>query len=150
MKAGKVAHLVRRYREMGVPVTSEEEDVAFARLHLGDSELALWMSMDPRDRRHAVAVTKRFLVAVPHATRPERAAALLHDVGKAQSSLGRTGRVFATLLGGRTSSWRTYLRHEELGASAIVAIGGDARTVALVAGTADDEVMSALRAADDT
>lgn len=135
---------------MGTPVTTEDEDVAFARMHLTDAECALWMSMDPRDRRHAVAVTKRFLAVVPDATRAERAAALLHDVGKVQSSLGRTGRVLATVFGGRTAAWRTYLRHEELGAAAIAAIGGDSRTVDLVAGTADDDVMRALRAADDT
>lgn len=149
MSLSKAAHLVRRYREMGTPVTTAREDADFARRHLEEAEFDLWMSMDPRDRRHAVGVTRRFLVAVPGATRAERAAALLHDVGKTESSLGRTGRVMATVFGGRTPRWRIYLRHEQLGAEAVSRIGGDPRTVELIAGNVDDDVMRALRAADD-
>jgi hypothetical protein len=133
-----------------MPVTTEADDSAFACLYLNDIEMVLWSTMDARDRRHAVVVTKRFLDLVPEAMRTECAAALLHDVGKAQSSLGRTGRILATVLGGVTPSFRTYLRHEELGARAVAEIGGDPRTVALVAGSVDDDVMSALREADGT
>jgi hypothetical protein len=148
-KIAQLRHLARRYREMGTPVKSEADDSACARSHLTDAEMMLWSTMDVRDRRHAVIVTKRFLALVPHATRADCAAALLHDVGKAQSSLGRTGRVLATLFGGVTSSFRTYLQHEELGARAVAGIGGDPRTVALIRGSVDDDVMHALRDADD-
>ena len=89
-------------------------------------------------------------MAVPESRRRWlKRGALLHDVGKAQSSLGRTGRVLATLFGGVTSSFRTYLQHEELGARAVAGIGGDPRTVALIRGSVDDDVMHALRDADD-
>jgi hypothetical protein len=148
-KIAHLRHLARRYREMGRPVTTEAGDSAFARSHLTEAEMVLWSTMDVGDRRHAVVVTKRFIALVPHATRAECAAALLHDVGKAQSSLGRTGRVLATIFGGLTPSFCTYLQHEELGARAVAGVGGDPRTIALVAGTVDDDVMRALRDADD-
>jgi len=147
---GKLAHLVSRYREMGIPVTSEVADTEFARTHLPEPLLVLWSTMDVRDRRHAVTVTRRFVTLVPDARPAEMAAALLHDVGKAQCSLGRGGRVLATLFGGLTREMRVYRRHEEIGAQAIARAGGDQRTVDMVAGRSNDAAARALREADDT
>jgi hypothetical protein len=146
---GKLAHLASRYREMGTPVTTEASDTDFARVHLSESLLTLWSTMDVRDRRHAVVVARRFMTMVPNARPAEMAAALLHDVGKAQCSLGRGGRVAATLFGGLTREMRVYRRHEEIGAQAIARAGGDQRTVDMVAGRSNDAAAQALREADD-
>ena len=98
MTRPRFAHLVARFREMGEPVTTEESDAAFAAAILRPDELALWMRMDPRDRRHAVAVTKRFVGACPGAVREEVAGALMHDIGKSQVSMGRVARSVATIV----------------------------------------------------
>ena len=143
-----IVHLVTRFREMGRPVTNEAVDSEYAAGVLGEAELALWLTMDPRDRRHSVVVTKRFLSAVPSATREEVAGALLHDVGKSMTELGRVGRAIATLVP-MTASMRTYRRHEPLGADLLRRVGAHPRTVELVSGTADDDVADALRRADD-
>ena len=98
MTRPRFAHLVARFREMGEPVTTEESDAAFAAAVLRPDEIALWMRMDPRDRRHAVAVTKRFVGACPGAVREEVAGALMHDIGKSQVSMGRVARSVATIV----------------------------------------------------
>lgn len=144
----RIRHLIGRFREMGRPVTTRETDAEFAAVTLSAGELGLWMSMDLRDRRHAVAVAKRFCELFPAADRNEIAAALLHDVGKSVVRLGRLGRSVATVVP-VTSTMRTYRRHEEVGADLLQRIGSPFRTVALVRGSADDEAARALRAADD-
>ncbi len=144
----KVVHLVRRFREMGRPVTGEAQDTAFASAVLTADELELWMRMDPRDRRHAVDVTHRFVAACPAAVREEIAGALLHDVGKSEVSMGRLARSFATVLA-VTPAMRRYRDHERIGAEMLRTIGAHPRTVELVAGTATDVKANALRAADE-
>lgn len=148
MKSNGIVHLVARFREMGRPVTSETQDTAFATAALTPDELELWIRMDPRDRRHAVAVTRRFVAGCPTAVREEVAGALLHDVGKSQVSMGRLARSVATVLA-VTPTMRRYRDHERIGAEMLRAIGAHPRTVELVAGTASDEKANALRAADD-
>ena len=148
VKSNKIVHLVARFREMGRPVTSETEDTAFASAVLTPDELELWLRMDPRDRRHAVAVTRRFVAGCPAAVREEVAGALLHDVGKAQVSMGRLARSIATIAP-VTPTMRRYRDHERIGAEMLRVIGAHPRTVELVAGTATDAKAAALRAADD-
>lgn len=143
-----VLHLVRR----AVTSLSNHEPsparVATAREVLRDGEFAVWSSMQARDRRHSLDVLARFDRLCPVAERSERAAALLHDVGKAASPLGWAGRVAATLLGGRTAAMRLYLDHERIGAAMLRPVS-DPRTVELVAGLSRDEAAEALRRADD-
>ena len=148
-QVGRLRHLMSRFREMGRPVTTRETDAEFAALTLSTGELGLWKSMDARDRRHSVDVTKRFCDLFPSADRDEVAAALLHDVGKSVVRLGRWGRSIATVVP-VTRAMRTYRRHEEIGADLLRKIGAAHRTISLVAGKADDdEAAQALRAADD-
>lgn len=148
VKSNKIVHLVERFREMGRPVTSESQDTAFASAVLTPGELGLWLRMDPRDRRHAVEVTRRFVAGCPAAVREEVAGALLHDVGKAQVSMARLARSIATIAP-VTPTMRRYRDHERIGAEMLRVIGAHPRTVELVAGTATDAKAAALRAADD-
>jgi hypothetical protein len=142
-----IPHLVRR----AVTSLSNHEPtparVATAREVLRDGEFAVWSSMQARDRRHSLDVLARFDMLCPVAERSERAAALLHDVGKAASPLGWAGRVLATVVGGRTDAMRTYLDHERIGAAMITAVS-EPRTVDLVGGGCTDERADALRRAD--
>jgi len=146
--AARLSHLVSRFRELGVPAADEEGDSAFAAAVLTPSEMSLWSSMDPRDRRHSVDVSRRFVASCPGAKREEVAAALLHDVGKAAVKLGRIGRSIATLVP-LTSQMRRYRDHERIGADMLRALPADPRTIELVSGAASDTVAKFLRAADE-
>lgn len=145
----RLGHLVARFVEMGRPVTSGAADDAYASERLTSSELRLWRLMNPHDRRHAVGVARRFSSSMPSARREEVAAALLHDVGKAATSLGRVGRSIATLLP-LTREMVIYRDHERLGARMLAEIGADPRTIELVEGKCDDATARALRNADDS
>jgi len=104
--------------------------------------------MQHRDQRHSVIVLNRFDALVPAASRAERAAALLHDVGKNISGLGFFSRVVATVVGPRGRRFSDYHDHESLGADLLFPIS-DPRTVALISGAADDDVALFLETADD-
>ena len=147
-RSAHVRHLISRFRELGRPVTTHDDDAAFASRVLTPGELALWNRMDAVDRRHSVEVARRFCALLPSAGRDEVAAALLHDVGKSAVRLGRVGRSIATIAG-LTSSMRTYRRHEAIGEELLRAAGVSARTVELAAGRVDDDAGRALRSADD-
>lgn len=110
-------------------------------------EFELWWSMQPRDQRHSLQVYERFMRFYPPAKRTEQAAALLHDIGKTVSGLGWFMRIIATLVGSRGIRFTMYHDHENLGAQMLQG-KSDQRTIDLVAGTADDVVMTALRDAD--
>ena len=127
------------------PVNDEQLSIACAVL-LPD-EFSLWTRMQNRDQRHSLQVLARFDVLCSHATRDERAAALLHDVGKCESTLGWCGRIFATLLGPRTSAFRTYLDHEEIGLNLLRGVSPE-RTLEVLLGDSTDECVIALRNAD--
>lgn len=141
-------HLVGRFigslsnRE---PIGSELEA---ARAILFREEFLLWMSMQGRDKRHSLLVLRRFDALAPGAMRAERAAALLHDVGKTQSDLGVVGRVCATILGPVTRRFSAYRDHEELGARMLEGVS-ESRTLDLVRGRCQDAIAVALRTADD-
>lgn len=142
-------HLVRRAATSFRNHEPSPARVAVARGILRDGEFAVWNLMQARDRRHSLDVLARFDALRPGAARAERAAALLHDVGKAASPLGWGGRVLATVIGGRTESMRTYLDHERIGATMLAAVS-EPRTVDLVAGKCTDDRADALRRADRT
>lgn len=146
--SGRCRHLLARFREMGRPVTSQEEDARFAGRFLTSTEMDLWRTMDDFDKRHSIDVTRRFVAKRSDATRDETAAALLHDVGKSVIRLGRFGRSVATLLP-VTASMRRYRDHERIGADMLLQAGVSKRTVDLVRGATDDDAARQLRAADD-
>ena len=104
--------------------------------------------MQFRDQRHSIVVFRRFVEMAPDAIREERAAALLHDVGKNVSGLGFTSRVVATVVGPRSRRFAEYHNHENLGAELLRSIS-EARTIELVGGSAVDNVSLLLKAADD-
>ena len=121
-------------------------DSAWALSHLLPSEAALWQQMAAQDRRHSIAVGRRFAALVAQPTRAEMAGALLHDVGKTQSGLGTLGRVAATVFGPRTRRFRQYHAHESLGVEMLRAAQSDSDTLAVIAGTG--RASQELRAAD--
>ena len=125
-------HLARRFVTSLPPTPPSPPDEAWADEHLLDGERALWIEMNNRDRRHSIAVARRFVAARPGASRAEVAGALLHDVGKIECDLGTFGRVVATLVGPRTERFRIYHDHEAIGARLAADAGSDEATVALV------------------
>jgi len=141
------AHLVTRFVTSLSPAAPDPDDVTWAGGFLAVGERALWERMSAPDRRHAIAVARRFVARRPDATREEVAGALLHDVGKVEAGLGTFGRVAATIVGPRTARFRRYHDHEALGSQLAAAVGADPVTVALVAG--EGPAAADLRAADD-
>ncbi len=96
------------------------------------AEVALWREMSNQDRRHSAKVARRFVAALPRASRAEVAGALLHDVGKIECRLGTWGRVLASIVGPRTERFRLYHDHERIGARLAEQAGSDAATVELI------------------
>jgi hypothetical protein len=144
----KAVHLIKR--AVGSVSQSPPSRVGIAKAQdvLNQAEFTVWTEMQYRDQRHSIAVLDRFDELAPTARTCERAAALLHDVGKNISGLGFVWRVMATLVGPRSRRFAEYHNHEELGAELLMGIS-DPRTVELVRGSAKDEVSLQLRAADD-
>lgn len=122
------------------------EDEVWADRHLLPPERQLWTRLSNPDRRHSLAVARRFVERRPDAGRDEIAGALLHDIGKIECGLGTFGRVVATLVGPRTPRFRAYHEHEERGAALVAAAGSPPSTVALVAG--EGPAFDDLRASD--
>jgi hypothetical protein len=141
-------HLVRRFVTSLSRRPPSADDEAWATAWLTAGEAALWASMPPADRRHAVEVTRRFVARRPQASRAEVAGALLHDVGKVPSRLGTLGRVAATLAGPRTRRFRIYHDHEAIGANMAAQAGSEQVTMALIRGTGP--AAADLQAADDS
>jgi hypothetical protein len=109
------------------------EDEVWVDEHLLAGERSLWIRMSNQDRRHSVAVARRFVRDRPGATRAEVAGAILHDVGKIECGLGTFGRVAATIVGAHTAAFAAYHDHEEIGAAMAQAAGSDPTTVDLIA-----------------
>jgi hypothetical protein len=144
----KSIHLIKRAFGSFSQSPPNPIEIAKAQDVLNQAEFKTWTEMQNRDRRHSIAVLDRFDELAPTALQTERAAALLHDVGKNVSGLGFIARVVATLVGPRGKRFTDYHNHEALGAELLIAIS-DPRTVDLVRGAANDEASRLLRVADD-
>ncbi len=144
----------------------DPSEEARARRLLPDAAWPLFGAMPTADRRHALDVTRRLLVA-GHTDPDLLAAAMLHDAAK-----GRRMRLWhrvtgvllhavapgalARLASLDERSWRypfhLYLEHSALSAEAALHVGCSARTAAFIRGTtepADALQAAALRRADE-
>jgi hypothetical protein len=129
----KVWHLAARFVTSLPPTPPSVADEVWVEDHLLPGERELWVQLTNQDRRHSVAVARRFVAARPDATRAEIAGAILHDVGKIECGLGTFGRVMATLVGPRTDAFRAYHDHEQIGAELARRAGSESPTVELIA-----------------
>ncbi|MDQ3176448.1 MAG: HDIG domain-containing protein [Actinomycetota bacterium] len=141
------SHLARRFFGSLSRRPPDAGDQAWVDEHLDAAQLALWARLGGADQRHSILVARRFVAIRPGATTPEIAGALLHDIGKLESSLGVAGRIVATVVGPRGRRLRTYHDHEEVGAAMLRDAGSDEVTVELVAGRGD--AAPALATADE-
>ena len=134
----QIAHLARRWATSMSRREPAPADTAWAESFMLQGEMALWRQLSAVDRRHAIAVARRFEAAGRTMdvawSRDEMAGALLHDIGKLDSSLGTAGRVAATVFGPRTARFRRYHDHEQLGADMLVVAGSTPLTIDLVRG----------------
>jgi hypothetical protein len=177
---GSWRHLSRRFFIALWPVGPAPADQSWALDNLLNGERALWQRMSRPDRRHAVGVARDTirLLGPDHARQDVIAAALLHDVGKVESSFGtfaRAGVTFAAIGFGRSRLLRwagepsaaarpsrrnrvgLYLTHDRLGAALLEDVGSQALTVSWAAEhhlapelwTVDATIGAALKAADD-
>ena len=177
---GSFGHLAQRFFGALSPAGPAPADEAWALSQLVPGEQQLWRRMSGPDRRHAVAVARQTVrLLQPQAVgREVVAAALLHDVGKIEASLGTFSRVGVTLaaMGAgreRLLAWserakpragkpsaraRTgcYLAHDRLGAALLERAGSDPLTISWAREhhlpparwTVGDALGSALKQAD--
>jgi len=176
---GSWRHLAGRFFAALLPFGPAPADERWALEHLLTGERELWHRMSGPDRRHAVGVARDtiHLLGADRARREVVAAALLHDVGKVESSFGTMARVvvtFAALAVGRSRLLRwagepsgdghpslrarvgLYLAHDRLGAELLKGAGSQALAVSWSAEhhlpperwTVDATIGTALKAAD--
>jgi hypothetical protein len=176
---GSWGHLAGRFFGALSPAGPAPDDEAWAKGSLLEGELVLWQRMSGADRRHAVGVARDStrLLGPGEPPREVVAAALLHDVGKVESSLGTFNRVWVTMAAmavgrprlvrwGGTAPARDrpsararvglYLSHDKVGADLLAAAGSHALTVNWAREhhmepsrwTIDPQVGAALKAAD--
>lgn len=142
----QISHLGRRFAGSLSRREPDAADVTWVDSQLLESESLLWHRMSAADRRHSIAVARRFDDLGPW-SREEIAGALLHDVGKLESGLGTVARVAATIVGSRTARFRRYHDHERIGADLLAGAGSSHVTVELVLGRG--RAASALIEADN-
>ena len=120
------------------------DEVASVRAALNAGEWACWARLGRADRVEAIATSARLPAEIAADSRWV-AAALVHDVGKAECGLGTVGRSVATVrgwvqrpeqIGGRAGA---YLRHAEIGAAQLRAAGARPEPVAWAATHHDAE-----------
>jgi hypothetical protein len=142
----------------------EEHHHDLVRGVLNEGELALFESMEKRDRRHGIRVMEH-LMTDHHADRDLLAAALLHDCGKGRVPLwlrvayvvapwyvSRLADEAGPAAEGRPGAALRLVRHAELGAERARQAGSSEATVRYISGsTAEHEhdKIAVLRAADD-
>ena len=134
MSLQHIGHLARRFVTSLSSREPNVADAAWVDSQLLETERELWHRMPVSDRRHSIAVARRFESLGDSWTRDEMAGVLLHDVGKAAAGLGTFARVVATIAGPRTARFRRYHDHERLGADMLAAAGSSAVTVDLMRG----------------
>lgn len=128
----KAWHLVARFVTSLSPAPPSVDDEVWVDRHLLPGERALWVQLGNQDRRHSVAVARRFAARRPSASRAEIAGAILHDIGKIECELGTFGRVMATFVGPRGRRFEAYHDHEAIGSAMAAAAGSDPVTVELI------------------
>jgi hypothetical protein len=174
---GSWRHLAARFFGALSPAGPPPDDEAWALGSLLQGEQDLWRRLSGPDRRHAVGVA-RDTVSLLGPEEPSReivAAALLHDAGKVESSLGTFARVWVTLAAlvvgrQRLLQWAAspsepltyrarvglYLSHDRVGARLLESAGSEELTIAWAEEhhlaperwTVDARVGAALKAAD--
>jgi putative nucleotidyltransferase with HDIG domain len=122
----RVGHLAQRFfgSVRVAPLDPAENELVHGFLNPG--ELSCWERLGPADRQESVATGRATLRALGTDTETKWvAAALVHDVGKAETNLGPVGRSVATVVAAiaghrRVRAWNgrigRYLNHDELGA----------------------------------
>ncbi|MDZ4826031.1 MAG: hypothetical protein SGJ13_06140 [Actinomycetota bacterium] len=121
-------HLARRFFTSLRPRPPSAADLAWVQDVLEPGEWDVWCRLVTADRVEAIATARRL---PPEYAGDERwlAAALVHDVGKADAHLGPFGRAAATVVGWRRDPalvrgrFGIYLRHPDIGAAALDAAG---------------------------
>jgi len=142
-------HLVRRFfRSIGGRRLTEQQ-LLWVSNTLNHSERALWNQMSSPDQRHSVYVGERFVALLPNANQGEIAGVLLHDIGKIESQLNPLERVVATMIGPRSSRFRSYHDHERIGVELLTQAGSSETTIGVLNGCASPKVVQAFRDADD-
>ena len=133
---GLPAKLRRLSRSLRARQANPDDRWAASRLTAG--EWRVYIGMDPRDREHALRVTRGLLLACPDASPELLAAALLHDCGKQLRPYRVWERVAAGLVPGRLARrlpvgalW-VRGRHPELGAHLLRVAGARERVAELV------------------
>jgi putative nucleotidyltransferase with HDIG domain len=129
----RVGHLARRFFASVRARPLERAALDLVHATLRPEELECWERLGRADRAESVATARAVIDAIGPGVDPQwLAAALLHDVGKAETGLGPIGRslatVAATLAGKRrartwTGTFGRYVNHDELGAARLRAAG---------------------------
>lgn len=137
---GRAEHLVRRFLGSLAPRSLDAGDEGWVRFSLTDEELSVWRRLGRADRAESVAVSYAVVRELGTDADPRWvAAALLHDVGKAEAKLGPIRRAVATVTAalvshGRARMWSNwvgrYVNHDELGADRLAAAGARPEAVA--------------------
>jgi hypothetical protein len=145
-------HLARRFFTSLSTRAPAAKDIAWVNKELLTNEFALWSRMKSHDQRHSIEVARRFTEMHPAFTRDHVAAALLHDIGKAESDLGVLGRVIATVVGPVGTRFRLYHDHESIGLNLCREAGSSTETLRLLdwstQGSSNDLIVNLLRQAD--
>ena len=136
----KLSGLPAKLRRLGRSLTAGQArpDDAWTAPYLTPGERRVYLGMDPRDREHALRVTRALLAEWPAAPADLLAAALLHDCGKQLRPYRVWERVAAGLVPGRLARhlplgvlW-VRGQHPELGARLLRAAGARPRVAELV------------------
>ncbi len=136
-------HLARRFVASLRPRRLDDADLAWVRQLLTPQELAVWATLGRADRAESVATARELARLLgPETEDVWLAAALCHDVGKADAALGTFGRVGATVVAGAVSHGRArhmasrigrYVNHDETGAAWLAQAGARAEVSAWAA-----------------
>ena len=145
----RAVHLMRRWWGSLSSAEPSPTDEGWAHANLLEGEWLAFERMSAPDRRHAIAVARRFVDLCPESGRDQVAAALLHDVGKTASNLSTAQRVLATLVGPRTRRFRDYHDHESIGLDVCRRAGSSEQTLSLLEGRGPRHVVEAMHRADD-